>query len=340
MTTHSTLEDVALHAGVSRATVSLVCRNSPLVAAKTRAKVEAAMAAVGYVYHRGAANLRSSRSGLVGLVLPDLANPVFAEVIAGVEATLGSSDQHVFIAHSAESLTRQDELLQRMLEMRVDGLIISAATGTSAEAFATYARNHIPVVQVLRRFAGQAYDYAGTDNRAGVCHATAHVLALGHQRIAFLGSAGATSVSQERLSGYTQALQQAQLPVDPALIASCAPDLDGAAAATFALLDGPQPPTAIVCFSDVIAFGVTLALYQRGLEPGRDVSVMGFDDVPWARSWRPGLSTMAIDPRQIGCDAAHLLQQRLAAPDLPPQSRIREAVLVARASTAPRRASA
>lgn len=335
MTEHCTLEDVAKYAGVSRATVSLVCRKSPLVADATRRRVEAAMVAVGYVYHRGAANLRSARSGMVGLVLPDLANPVFAEVIAGVESVLEANGQHVFIAHTGESLERQSSVMQQLLEMRVDGLIISAATGTTAASFDPYARGGIPVVQVLRRFAGHRHDYAGTDNRAGVRHATEQALALGHRRIAFLGSSTATSVSQERHDGYSEALRAADLPLDAALVRSCAPDLEGASAATLALLDAKQPPTAVVCFSDVIAFGVTLALFQRGLEPGRDVSVIGFDDVPWSRSWRPALSTMAIAPREVGRDAAHLLQQRLADPAMPPQVRIRDAVWVPRESAMP-----
>jgi LacI family transcriptional regulator len=335
MNTHSTLEDVARHAGVSRSTVSLVCRNSPLVAQATRERVENAMAAVGYIYNRKAANMRSASSGLVGLLLPDLANPVFAEVISGVESVLEPQGRHVFVANTSESLERQASLLQRMLEMRVDGLIISAASGTTADAFQAYAQSGVPVVQVLRRFAPQAYDYAGTNNLSGMRHATEQALALGHRRIAFLGCSSATSVNQERLEGYRSALQAAGHGVHPELVRTCTQDLEGASRATLALLDLGQPPTAIVCFSDVIAFGATLALHRRELKPGHDVSVIGFDDIPWSCSWYPPLSTMAIAPREIGRDAATLLQQRSANPGIPPQTLIREAVWIERASTAP-----
>lgn len=333
MPTQRTLADVAEHAGVSRATVSLVARNSPLVADKTRERVEASMAALGYVYNRGAANLRSARSNLVGLVLPELANPLYAEIVSGVESALDASGQHVLVVHSGESLARQDELLQRMLEMRVDGLIISAATGTAPDVLRAYHRSGTPVVQVLRRFDPEQLDYAGTDNHAGMQRATEHLLSLGHRRIAFVGSAVATSTSQVRHDGYLQALRTAQLTPDPALTTACKPDLDDAARATQGLLDLPEPPTALVCFSDVIAFGATLGLYQRGLEPGRDVSVIGFDDIPWSQSWRPALSSMAIGPRQLGHAAAQLLQRRLAQPDAPMQAHLSEAQLMARAST-------
>lgn len=331
----STLADVARRAGVSRATVSLVCRSSPLVADKTRLRVEEAMAAVDYVYNRGAAALRSSRSQLVGLVLPDLSNPVFAELVIGVESALDASGHHVFVAHSGESLSRQAELLQHMLEMRVDGLIISAATGTMPDALSAYHRSRTPVVQVLRRFDMDRLDYAGTENRTGVQRATEHLLALGHRRIAFLGSAVATSVNRERFEGYAHALQAANLAADPAYTVACAPHLDDAARATHSLLDLPAAPTALVCFSDVIAFGATLGLYQRGLEPGRDVSVIGFDDIPWSQNWRPALTSMAIAPRHIGHAAGLLLQRRLGDPDAVLESSISDAVLMQRASTGP-----
>ena len=334
MTARRTLEDVAAHAGVSKATVSLVCRNSPLVAEATRLKVEAAMQAVGYVYHRSAANLRAAQTGLVGLVLPDLANPVFAELIAGVESVLKDSGQHVLIAHSGESLQEQAKLLQHMLEMRVDGLIISAATGTTADCFRAYTHSQTPVVQALRRFAGQAHDYAGTNNYEGVRTATQQAVALGHHRIAFMGSASATSVSQERQAGYAAALQEAGIAPEPRLLRNCAPDLEAAAQTAIHLLQQPEPPTAIICFSDVMAFGATLGVYRLHMEPGKQVSVIGFDDVPWARSWRPALSTMAINPYQIGRDAAELLQQRICNPDQAPQARIHDAVWTPRASSA------
>jgi LacI family transcriptional regulator len=315
----TTLKDVARVAGVSRATVSLVCRNSPLVAAKTRARVEQAMAEVGYVYNRSAANLRSSRTDTIGLVIPEIANPVYAEILQGIEKCMAPLGKQVVMASTSESLEVQDRILQRMLEMRVDGLIISAATGSAPSTFDACIRAGVPVVQVLRSVDSARLDYAGTDNRAGAGRATRHLLSLGHTRLAFLGSSVATSVSHDRYLGYCDALQEK--------------GLGDAAAAAHRLLSSANPPTALVCFNDIVAFGVTMALYERGQEPGRDVSVIGFDNIEWAENWRPALSTMSISALEIGRHAGELLSRRLQDKEEAPQRMISEATLIERRST-------
>lgn len=329
----TTLKDVARVAGVSRATVSLVCRNSPLVAAKTRARVEQAMAEVGYVYNRSAANLRSSRTDTIGLVIPEIANPVYAEILQGIEECMAPLGKQVVMASTSESLEVQDRILQRMLEMRVDGLIISAATGSAPSTFDACIRAGVPVVQVLRSVDSARLDYAGTDNRAGAGRATRHLLSLGHTRLAFLGSSVATSVSHDRYLGYCDALQAKGLSVDQELVASCLPKIGDAAAAAHRLLSSANPPTALVCFNDIVAFGVTMALYERGQEPGRDVSVIGFDNIEWAENWRPALSTMSISALEIGRHAGELLSRRLLDKEEAPQRMISEATLIERRST-------
>lgn len=333
----ATLNDVARVAGVSRATVSLICRNSPLVAARTRERVERAMVEVGYVYNRSAANLRSSRTNIVGLVIPEIANPLYAEVLAGVEAALDPMGKQVFIASTNESVERQDYLLNRLLEMRVDGLIISAATGTTPQMLAAYERAGVAVVQALRSLDATRFDYSGTDNRSGVERATGYMLELGHREVAFIGSSVATSVSRERHRGYCDAMAACGLSPRPEHVTQCRPAFGDAADATRALLRQPVAPTALVCFNDIIAFGATLALYECALEPGRDVSIIGFDDIEWARSWRPALTTMAIDPRRIGLEAGRLMLERLGAPGpAAPRTVLHEATLVARSTCAPR----
>lgn len=335
----TTLNDVARTAGVSRATVSLVCRSSPLVAAKTRARVERAMVEVGYVYNRAAANLRSSRTNTIGLVIPEIANPLYAEVLAGVEEAIEPFDQHVLVASTNESLERQEHLLMRMLEMRVDGVIISAATGTTAAMLAGCVRSGVPVVQVLRAVDPVRLDYSGTSNRVGVRRATEYLLDLGHRRVGFIGSSVATSVSDERRRGYRDALAARRLRADPACITQCRPEFGDAADATRALLSQSDPPTALVCFNDIIAFGATLALYELGLEPGVDVSVIGFDNIAWAENWRPALTTMAIEPRQIGHQAGRLLLERLRTPTSAARVVLSEARLVIRNTCAAPRAA-
>src|SRR5262245_29436169 len=236
----TTLNDVARLAGVSRATVSLVCRDSPLVAEATRQRVKEAMQQCGYIYNRTAASLRTSRTNTVGLIVPEISNPVYGDILAGIEAALDPLGKLILLASTGESLTRQQHFLQRMLEIKVDGVILSGATGTDVDAVAMCLAADVPVVQVLRQFDTTALDYAGTDNPRGIQGACEHLLRLGHRRIAYVGSSVAVSVNAERQAGYTRALQDAGVAVDANMVLACPPRYNDAARATLALLQLPS----------------------------------------------------------------------------------------------------
>ena len=332
-----TLLDVARVAGVSRATVSLVCRGSLLVAEKTRLKVEQAMSKVGYIYNRSAANLRSSLTNTVGLIIPDIANPIYSDLLSGVEDILSPMGKAVFIADTDESPERQSNLLQRMLEMRVDGLIISMVGGTRGESLTPYTRIGIPIIQVLRMIEDAPFDYAGINNRLGARRATEHLLDLGHRHIGFVGSATSPSVNQVRYQGFCDAVRNRDLPAESMPVITCRHSFADAAVATKKLVSVPAPPTALVCYNDLIAFGATLGLYELGLIPGQDISLIGFDDIESAANWRPPLTTMSIEARQIGRHAGTLLANRMKDINLPICSMVSEAILKKRATTAPPR---
>lgn len=331
----TTLLDVARVAGVSRATVSLVCRKSPLVAEKTRLRVERAMAEVGYVYNRSAANLRSSLSNTVGLIIPEIANPVYSDLLSGVEEVLNPLDKAVFIADTGESFERQAKILLRMLEMRVDGLIISAVAGTSPETLDAYLRIGVPVVQLMRMIKDAPFDYAGINNRKGCELATEHLLVLGHRRIGFIGSAVSPSVNHERYLGFCDAVAKHGLSAGAMPVVFCKHGFGAAALAAKTLVSKPRPPSALVCFNDLIALGATLGLYELGLVPGQDVSVVGFDGIEASENWRPPLTTMSIEARLIGQHAGSLLAQRMKDPDTPICNLVSEARLIARQTSGP-----
>jgi LacI family transcriptional regulator len=307
-----TLNDVARLAGVSRSTVSLVLRSSPLVAEDTRERVLESMHACGYVYNRQAANLRAESTQTVGIIVSDFTNPFYAELAAGAESVLDQGGQVAFITHTEESLPRQERFLRRMLEQRVDGVLISAAGGTRASAFQPFVDADIPVVQMLRAVDARRFDYISGDNRLGVSFATEHVIQLGHRRIAYLGTSVASSVSEERRDGYVDALTRHGVAIDPALERSCLPRWNDAKQAMNTLLALPQPPSALVCFNDLLALGAMLAISDAGRRPGRDFAVVGFDDIELASVWRPGLTTVAVRPREIGREAGRILLERIA----------------------------
>lgn len=308
----TTLSDVATLAAVSRSTVSLVLRESPLVAEKTRSQVLVAIEQLGYVYNRGAASMRSGRSQTIGLVVSEITNPFYAELTAGIERVLEEAGLLTFLANTNEDANRQARFLQRMLEQGADGIILSPAEGTGRKAIEHLQRSRLPVVQILRQVQGTDTDYVGADYCLGVELATEHLIKQGHTSIAFLGAARRTSASVERLLGFRNTLNRHGL--EPQQIAPCPSSRVEAAEAVIAIMRGPHPPTALLCHNDLIAHGALSALSQLNLEPGRDVAVVGFDNVAKSAISRPPLTTVAVGTKQIGEVAAQTLLRRIARP--------------------------
>ena len=323
------LIDIARHAGVSRSTVSLVLRGSPLVAEATRALVRQAMTELGYVYDRSAARLRTQKADTVGLLISQIANPFFAELAAGIDQVVEGDDQLSFIASTHENPDRQDKLLTRLLEQAVGGVIVCPAIGSGPGFADALVRRGIAVVQALRHVTGAVYDYAAPDYRLGARLAAQHLVALGHRQIVFAGGSLPHSASAERLAGFHDAMADTglagrQIPASH--------DREGGAAAAEALLALSPQPTAALCYNDILALGLIHGLADRGVAPGRSLAVIGFDNLGEAAMSRPGLTTVATNPRQIGVEAATLLARRMAQPGAPRQVAVVPPQLVVRQS--------
>ncbi len=327
-----TLNDVARRASVSRATASLVLRDSPLVAAETRRRVEDAMRQLDYVAHRGAAGLRTRRSGSVGLIVTDVSNPFFAELTTGVEERLDAAGRVVLLGSSGDAPAKQERLLGTMREYNADGLLLCPAEGSGNEMAELLRRRRPPVVLLVRYLPSVEGDYVGVDNIAAADLGTAHLVAHGHRRIAFIGGPTHSSARRDRLQGYTDALRRHGLAVDERLTPASAPTRDGGLATIRALLALDEPPTAALCYNDVVAFGVMLGARAAGHVVGRDLAVVGCDDIAEAALWSPSLSTLSISPRAIGAGAADLLLERIDRPDESPRQIILTPTLRVRAS--------
>lgn len=332
-----TLHDLAIHAGVSRATVSLVLRKSPLVAEKTRLKVLESCRVLGYVYNRGAANLRTQHTHTIGVSINEITNPYFTELTAAIQRSFLDLGRTVFIANSDEDPARQDQFIATMREYNADGLAICPAQGTSRETLRRLKEQGVACVLISRDIAGSGLDYAGHANQAGMRMATDHLIGLGHRRIAMIGGNDLVSTGAERRAGYRQALTDHGIAIDPDLIQPGPATRSFGAQTVKALLAQPDPPTAAVCFNDVIAFGVMLGLRQIGQEPGRDFAVMGYDDLAEAELWMPALSTVEIDSVGIGHAAAKLLLERIEDPDAPARRVVLQPKLMLRESSGPPR---
>ena len=313
-----TLNDIAAAAGVSRATVSLVLRNSPLVHADTRARIEQQIDRLGYVYNRAAANLRRQVSSSVALVINDLSNPFFAEFAAGVDEALAAAGYVTLLGSTGESVERQDAVLASLMEHDPAAIILSPAEGTDAARVIRIVGKRTPVLVFNRELDSADFGFLGLDNRRGAYQATEHLLSRGHRRIAFFGGHADSSSCRQRRQGYADALAAAGITPEPQWLIECAPTRLEAATQTAALFVRDPAPTAAVAYNDAVALGLMLGLARRGRRPGQDFAVTGFDDIPEAAMSVPPLTTLAADPRARGRQAANLALARAQhAPDVP-----------------------
>ena len=335
-----TLSDNAAGCDVSRATVSLVLRGSPLVNKHTRARVEEELRRQGYVYNRAAANLRRRTSSSIALVLNDLANPFFAEFAAGVDAAVGDAGFVTLLGCTSESSTREQAVLGSLIEHGPAGIILSPAEGSSAQQVLASLGAQTPLLLFNRELGGDLPEYAHwdllmLDNQHGTRLATEHLIAQGHRRIAFFGGHRDSSSCRQRHAGYAEAMQAAGLHREPHWQVECAPTRLDAAGRTAALFAGSTAPTAAVCYNDAVALGLMLGLNQRGLQPGRDFALTGFDDIAEASVSMPPLTTLSVTPRARGRQAAELLLQRLRDPAATTRRTIAPVQLVIRESSCP-----
>ncbi|PPJ41331.1 MULTISPECIES: LacI family DNA-binding transcriptional regulator [unclassified Pseudoxanthomonas] len=309
-----TVTDIANAIGVSRATVSLVLRGSPLVHVDTRARVEAELKRQRYVYNRGAANLRRRTSSSVALVINDLANPFFAEFAAGVDEALGEKGFVTLLGSTGESPERQQAVLSSLMEHTPAGVILSPAEGSDATQLHKVLDARANVLLFNRELTGaDDWGFLGLDNQHGAQLATEHLISQGHRRIAFYGGHADSSSCRQRRAGHAQAMRAAGLPIDPAWLIESAPNRLEAAARTGELFGEHAPPTAAVCYNDTVALGLMLGLVARGIQPGRGFAVTGFDDIPEAAVSTPPLTTLAAQPRERGRQAAQLVLRQLEA---------------------------
>jgi len=303
------MKDIAAHAGVSRATVSLVLRESPLVADTTRLSVLDSCEELGYVYNRAASALRSQTSGSVGVVVTSVGNPFFADVTTGIESVLAGSDRLVVLGQHSESLDQQDRLLNRLMGYRVDGVILTAAFGTSPEIVERLEDNGVAVVLCTRRVAGAHACYVGSDNKVGAQSAVEHLLNCHDAKsIAFVGGRELNSPHVERRAGALAGVERAGRSADTLEVLPCVPTRQAAYEITLELLEASgTDPVGIFAYNDIVAFGVAAAARDAGLVVGQDVLLIGFDDVQASRFEQPPLSTVSIGIERLGHTAAEAL---------------------------------
>jgi LacI family transcriptional regulator len=312
----STINDVAAMAGVSAMTVSRVVNNSGYTSKPTRARVERAIAELGYVPNALARQLRSRNTKTLALVLSDISNPFFTTIARGVEDTASAHGFAVMFCNTDESEEEEARYLRLLIERQIDGVLLVPA-GNSRRSLATLRGKNTPAVVIDRRVSSRRVDTVRSDSEAGAYGLTRHLVQLGHHRIAVLSGRRTVSTSVDRVAGCRRALEEVGLELDPRLTVygdfnfGDRNQADGHRMAEQVLAVSPRP-TAIFAANNFIASGAIRAIREAGLLVPDDISVVAFDDPPAEWVLEPFLTVTGQPAYEIGQRAAELLLARLS----------------------------
>jgi LacI family transcriptional regulator len=330
-----TLRDVAARAGVHPGTVSraLNPETRALVKPQTAQRVLKAAEALGYQPNPIARGLKTNRSMSVGVVIPDLTNPLFPPIVRGIEDVLMGEGYSPLLVNTDNNLEREAQLVASLRGRQVDGFLFATAR-VEHPLIAQLAEQGVPLVLVNRRSDRPHLPTVTTDDASGVMMALRHVVDLGHTRIAYLAGPQWTSTGQARLRAFRMGMSE--LGLDPSMVEETTvwSEQQGEAAVT-RLFDRDGGCTAVLAGNDLLALGCYDFMQQRGIDCPSDLSIVGFNDMPFVDKVRPALTTVALPQYQIGAEAARLLLQRIREPQAPPKSVLLPLSLKVRASTAP-----
>jgi DNA-binding LacI/PurR family transcriptional regulator len=306
-----TIRDVAAKAGVSIATVSRVLNVSPAATAEMKARVHAAVAATGFRPNRIGSQLKSASSRMIGIMMPALSNPVFADAVHGIESEAETSGYAVIVSSSDYRPEREQACLDALLAYRVAGLILTVADAGRSPTLRTLEREKIPYVLMFNQPAQAARAAVTVDNVAAAAEAVRHLIAFGHRRIAMVaGSFESSDRSRLRHRGFEGALGEAGIEAAPVIeVGFDEVELTGHLTNLFARADAP---TALFCSTDLLAIAAIGCLKRIGRRVPEDVSVIGFDGIAIAEVMAPRLTTVAQPSRQMGAEAVRLLLARIA----------------------------
>jgi LacI family transcriptional regulator len=309
-----TLETVAKLAGVSIPTVSQALRGTGRISEETRRKVVSAAQQLHYLTDQKAASMRSGENREVGFVINQLSNPFNAEVISGVVDLLEAEGYLVSVLDTRDDANRQRQQLASFIMHGRGGLLWVPTIGTDDTTYSLLQAHKVPTVTFLRNVS-PLFDHVGIRNSEATYQATQHLIDLGHQKVAYLGGTQMTLVRRDRITGYQKCLSDNGLS-QPLVWDSEDNKLAGLKSMD-ALLKAHPNVSAVVCNGDMVALGACLALQRIGIVPGREVSIVGFDDIQDAEVATPRLTTMAVSPVKLGRKLGQVLLARIREPDMP-----------------------
>jgi LacI family transcriptional regulator len=330
-----TLHDVAAKAGVHISTASraLNAETRNRVNTTTAKRVLRAAQSLGYQPNLMARGLRTSRTHSVGMIIPDLTNPIFPPIVRGAEDVLAGSEYALLLSNTDYDAIREERAFAALSRL-VDGLIIASAHREHPLTLAAV-RDGVPVVLVNGLVDNAEVPAVVPDYGSGVAQIVDHLTKLGHTSIAYLSGPLVMSPSVTRLAALREAMRQHGLTIDPALMAIVDSwNKDEGAAALLKMLDHGPPFTAVIANSDLLALGCYAAIAERGLSCPEDISITGFHDIPLVSNLDPPLTTVRVPRRALGAEAANLLLEAMQTRSRHPKVLTLPVELVVRGSTA------
>lgn len=307
------MSDVAREAGVSLMTVSRVINEKEDVSVETRQRVLKIISDLDYRPSAIARSLATQETRTIGLVVPDVTNPFFADVTRGVEHLAYAQGYHVFLCNSEEDPQRELALILSLEEKRVDGLILCSSRIEDRVLVDLLAR--LPAVVLINRNLNldneDPFQSVMLDDTQGGKLATQHLIQTGHQRIGFLAGPAASFSGQGRKQGYQAAMQAAGLTIDPEWVVLCQPSVEGGVQASRELLCRHPELTALFCYNDLVAVGALHACAELALAVPGDIAIVGHDDIPLAGLVSPSLTTCRVPRHELGSLAVKALIERL-----------------------------
>lgn len=343
-----TVYDIAKEANVSVATVSRVLNNTAPVKKETRERVKELIDKYQFQPNALARSLIKKETGMIGIILPDITNPFFPEVLSGFDQEARKKGYTYFLcdtvsanADDAEQYVRESQYLNVLAEKQVDGIVMLGGRVDLAKPDRELAEEvvevgkRLPVLLINGRIPGAALPRVASDERYGAELATTHLIELGHRKIALVGGYRHMSNTLQRTAGFTKTMERYGLEIRKEWLLHDGFSVDSGTDFMNRLLRLPDRPTAVFCLNDLVAIGVLKAAVKAGLKVPQDMSIIGYDGIPFASYSIPELTTVSLRAHDLGRTAAEILHKMITKSKVPKTTQIKPELVIRESTGAP-----
>lgn len=315
----STIKDVSKRANVSISTVSHVINGTRFVSDEVTQRVRDAIEEVEYVPNIIAKSLKQSATNTIGLVVSDIRNQFFVDIISVVDKAAREDGIQVFVSGTRDDLDRECDIVKKLLERRVDGIILSPTIGSEKSTLEYLKKTKMPAVMIDRRN-GDEFDWVGSENHDSAEELVNYLYGHGHTKIAFVAGLKGISTNEERIMGFRDAIDKLQLEENENWIITGNYRKEPLTEKVIDMMRGGERPTAIVAGNNRMVLNIMQALQELGLDAEKDVELVAFDEGEWAEYFNPKITAFKQPTDEIGREAYRLLKNRIQDPDHPVQS--------------------